>query len=607
MNRTRKCFLFALTILLLLGTSSAYAQKIQSAALTPSAATVEQGGALSVTLNYNCTDGGNAVTEVTGFGIQIYYDSNLFAYTGIEFIYDDTLVFALNKTPSPKDDTEDKGGFGASGKFIEVAFVKLFQPNGFPNVDVPLDLFKLNFTAQSVDGATSFKAIASQTPSGYTFEGTDAAVTVGTATPTYDVTFNVVGNGYLDTDGNAGPVVHTVDQGADCPTVTAIPMTDNEFVNWTLSDGSEYATTEAITVTNVQAAATYTANFQPIVQQFYTLTLTPTPGGWGEINATPTPASGNDYAAGTTVTLTTTEATGYDFSLWGGDIDSATPTASEIQVVMDRNRTVTATFIEEVVTGCVACIDNKPATIQVGQSFDWSANCSTPANLTSWSWEFFLDGQVAGTQGGVTSPKTFHNTGAGEVRLTVYGPDCLGGSETVTHTFQVSDVDCSAASAKISGPTTGSVGQEVSFDGSASTPGAGNTIDSYVWDMDFDGTNWDDDGMGTTGMAWTYNTAGTYVVALSISDDKGCEAQTTHTIVISSTQYKPGDYDEDGEVDIFDALGVAMHAAGMEGSVITDPDHLDALDVNEDGDVDIHDAVAIARFDVDLDCECVLN
>ncbi|MCP4113310.1 MAG: hypothetical protein GY749_48565 [Desulfobacteraceae bacterium] len=79
------------------------------------------------------------------------------------------------------------------------------------------------------------------------------------------------------------------------------------------------------------------------------------------------------------------------------------------------------------------------------------------------------------------------------------------------------------------------------------------------------------------------------------------------TIIVGTTEYEPGDADLDGDIDIFDALLVAMHSANLPDFIITIPGLLDALDVDSNGEVDINDALAIARYDVGLQCSCILD
>ena len=71
------------------------------------------------------------------------------------------------------------------------------------------------------------------------------------------------------------------------------------------------------------------------LQAQYTLATTTTPTGTGSVTGAGT------YPAGTAVTLTATPAVGYIFSAWSGDV---TGPANPIQVTMDGNKAVTATF-----------------------------------------------------------------------------------------------------------------------------------------------------------------------------------------------------------------------------------------------------------------------
>ena len=74
---------------------------------------------------------------------------------------------------------------------------------------------------------------------------------------------------------------------------------------------------------------------------YYTLTIEVSPAGSG----TTDPAAGtHSYAAGTSVPLTATAASGYDFSHWSGD---ASGTSSTTTVIMNADKSVTANFVEE--------------------------------------------------------------------------------------------------------------------------------------------------------------------------------------------------------------------------------------------------------------------
>ncbi len=71
-----------------------------------------------------------------------------------------------------------------------------------------------------------------------------------------------------------------------------------------------------------------------------TYTLTVNAGANGKITKSPDQTS---YDSGSTVTLTATANSNYKFRSWGGD---ASGTATTVEVVMNANKTVTATFVD---------------------------------------------------------------------------------------------------------------------------------------------------------------------------------------------------------------------------------------------------------------------
>jgi len=80
-------------------------------------------------------------------------------------------------------------------------------------------------------------------------------------------------------------------------------------------------------------------------------------------------------------------------------------------------------------------------------------------------------------------------------------------------------------------PSSPNVGEQVSFDGSASSDPDGGSIQSYSWDFDGDGTA-DASGQQPT---HTYERAGTYQVELTVTDDEGQTASTTETVTVEET------------------------------------------------------------------------
>jgi len=90
-------------------------------------------------------------------------------------------------------------------------------------------------------------------------------------------------------------------------------------------------------------------NCEPV---FYTLTTTTV--GMGSISRSPDAPS---YQEGTTVSLTATPDAGWQFDGWSGD---ATGSANPIEVVMDADKAVTATFVEVVVANNAPQFDVPP-------------------------------------------------------------------------------------------------------------------------------------------------------------------------------------------------------------------------------------------------------
>ena len=70
----------------------------------------------------------------------------------------------------------------------------------------------------------------------------------------------------------------------------------------------------------------------------YTLTVTAAPSNGGSINLSP---AGGTYTRGTTVTLTATPASGYNFGYWDG---AASGSSRTVTIIMGKNKSTTAHF-----------------------------------------------------------------------------------------------------------------------------------------------------------------------------------------------------------------------------------------------------------------------
>jgi PKD repeat protein len=142
--------------------------------------------------------------------------------------------------------------------------------------------------------------------------------------------------------------------------------------------------------------------------------------------------------------------------------------------------------------------------------------------------------------------------------VTVRADDGNGGFATQSYSIQVAATNL-APVADAGGPYTGTAGVPLVFDGSDSMDPDG-TIVSYDWDFG-DGSA----GNGPT-PSHTYFAEGTFVVALTVTDDSGAMETATATVVINLANLSP-DVDPGGPYS-----GTAGLALTLDGSGSVDPD-----------------------------------
>ena len=150
----------------------------------------------------------------------------------------------------------------------------------------------------------------------------------GAGTPgLFTLTTNAT-NGSVTTDPNGTSFVEST-----VVELTGVPDPGYVFSEWT---GDITGTTNPTTIT-MDANKTVTAVF---VKAPKVLTITATNG---TVTTNPNPTNGA-YADGTSVELTATPDTGYQFDGWTGD---ATGLTNPLTVIMDADKNITATFIEK--------------------------------------------------------------------------------------------------------------------------------------------------------------------------------------------------------------------------------------------------------------------
>ncbi len=181
--------------------------------------------------------------------------------------------------------------------------------------------------------------------------------------------------------------------------------------------------------------------------------------------------------------------------------------------------------------GLVPAFTVTPASPQAFSSASFDASTSTNGgtaclNACSYSWNF-----GDGTSGsGITTTHDYRTPGSFVAVLTV--TDSRGAQATTAKTVTVSASTPPTASFTTS-PTNPGTNQPIFFNASASRAATGRTIVSYNWDF----------GKGTTGSGVTttksYETAGTYIITLKVTDDAGAFATATQTITVGAASSNP--------------------------------------------------------------------
>lgn len=168
-----------------------------------------------------------------------------------------------------------------------------------------------------------------------TGSGVSAADCDGVVPTTYTLSTSVNGSGNISGAGtyNEGTVV----------SLTATPSSGYELSEWSGVDASNGVTATVTMNANRSVSATFTQI--PVT----TYALTTTINGQGSVN----PSSGT-YEAGTSVSMTATAASGWQFDNWSGG-----STSNPATVVMDANKNITANFSQIVIDQSITIQENQ--------------------------------------------------------------------------------------------------------------------------------------------------------------------------------------------------------------------------------------------------------
>lgn len=192
--------------------------------------------------------------------------------------------------------------------------------------------------------------------------------------------------------------------------------------------------------------------------------------------------------------------------------------ARDVSVGAQPNRPPTANFTASTTSSLV------DATV----SFDASASTDPDGDPLSFAWSFGdgIDGAGAQVGHAFATPGTF------TVTLTV--SDGRGGSATASQTVTVWATPPAnrPPTAVITGATRGTVGVAVSFDGRGSADPDNDPL-TYAWDFGVAGSS-----ASSSTPSFTYPEAGTFTVALTVSDPQGAPGTATRSIVIDPASDK---------------------------------------------------------------------
>jgi PKD repeat protein len=190
---------------------------------------------------------------------------------------------------------------------------------------------------------------------------------------------------------------------------------------------------------------------------------------------------------------------------------------------------VTATVSQQIT---VATFTVSPQLPSPGAPVTFTALPPGPAGgtATDYIWDFG-DGSTADTGSTPSAIHTYAASGRYPVTLTTKtstdGSATSNASSTSDASVAVDDPPTAAFS-----PSAPAVapGTPISFDGSASRPADGRSIADYSWDFG-DGSHPKDKGT-STGATHTYTSPGLYAVTLTITDDLGGTATTSHQVMV---------------------------------------------------------------------------
>lgn len=249
-----------------------------------------------------------------------------------------------------------------------------------------------------------------------------------------------------------------------------------------------------------------------------------------------------DWQAPSAAGTYTLNAAGMSTNGTGGTGGDATGTTSmQITVSQPANQPPTASI-------------SGPATGDEGVAvtFDGSGSSDPDGSIVDYAWDF-------GDSSGATGSQVTHAFAAGTYAVSLTVTDNNGATDSTSMQIQVTATNVAPVAA-ISGPTNGTEGVAVTFDGSGSTDSDG-TIAAYSWDFG------DNTAGANVTVTHTY-AAGSYTVTLMVTDNDGAVDHASLNInIVPAANPQPPVADAGGPYN-----GTVDVAVQFDGSASTDPD-----------------------------------
>lgn len=260
----------------------------------------------------------------------------------------------------------------------------------------------------------------------------------------------------------------------------------------------------------------------------------------------------------------------------------------DVSVQNSNNDTETKTYelTSGTVTGDVSVTSfNTSASSPQPVGTNVTLTASAAGGTAPYQYQFTANGSVIRSYSN-SSSYVWTPTSSGTYTLGVTVKDSSGKTATSTKSFTInSTVGVSSFNTNITSPqkvntavkltasaTGGTAPYQYQFTVNGSVVQPYSTTNSYIWKA---------------------NKSGTYTLGVTVKDSSGKTATATKSFTITEDIAHTGDINGDGETDLFDALMVQKHLAGV---ITLTPEQLEIGDLNNDGETDLFDVLMVQKY-----------